>query len=308
MKLPLLPPSASTLSARVDLFFWFMMALSALFMVLIFVPMAVFLFKYRRGHPANRKPLTIPTLRIELTWTVLPMVLLVGIFYWSASIYYSMAHVPAGALEHNVIGKQWMWKIQHPEGNREINELHVPLGKSIKLTMASQDVIHSFYLPAFRIKQDVLPGRYTTEWFTPTKAGTYHIFCAEYCGTIHSGMIGSIVVMEPSQFQNWLTSGKPGDSLAQSGDRLFRELGCSGCHMGNSQIRAPRLEGLFGRPVPLASGKIVRADEGYIRDSILLPQADVTAGYEPLMPTYAGRLSEEQVMELVAYIKSLGTR
>jgi cytochrome c oxidase subunit 2 len=308
MKMPFLPPSASTLSARVDVFFWFMVVLSVAFMLLIFIPMAVFLFKYRRGTRANRRPITVPTLRIELTWTLLPTALLIGIFYWSASIYYSMAHVPAGALELNIIGKQWMWKIQHPEGNREINELHVPLGRTVKLTMASQDVIHSFYMPAFRIKQDVLPGRYTTEWFTPTKPGTYHLFCAEYCGTVHSGMIGSIVVMEPADFQNWLVSGRPLDTLAQSGEQLFRELGCSGCHMGNSQIRAPRLEGLFGRPVPLANGKVVKADEGYIRDSILLPQADVAAGYEPLMPTFAGRLSEEEVMELIAYIKSLGTK
>jgi cytochrome c oxidase subunit II len=308
MKFPLLPPSASTLSPRVDALFWFLVGLSAFFMLLIFVPMAVFLFKYRRGNPANRRPVQLPTLKIELTWTLIPLVLLLAIFYWSASIYYSMAHAPSGAREMNVIGKQWMWKVQHPEGNREINEIHVPVGRTVKLTMASQDVIHSFYLPAFRIKQDVVPGHYLGEWFTPTKIGVYHLFCAEYCGTAHSKMIGRVVVMSPQDFENWLSSGRPSESLAQSGERLFRELGCSGCHMGNAQIRAPRLEGLYGRAVPLANGQVVRADEGYIRDSILLPQSQIAAGYEPLMPTFAGRVSEEELLELIAYIKSLGAR
>jgi cytochrome c oxidase subunit II len=308
MKFPLFPPSASTLSPRVDALFWFLVGLSALFMLLIFVPMAIFLFKYRRGNPANRKPVRLPTLRIELTWTLLPLVLLLGIFYWSASIYYSMAHAPAEGREIHVIGKQWMWKVQHPEGNREINELHVPVGRTVRLTLASQDVIHSFFLPAFRIKQDVVPGHYFRQWFTPTKPGIYHLFCAEYCGTAHSRMIGRVVVMEPGDFENWLAAGKPSESLAQSGERLFRELGCSGCHMGNAQVRAPRLEGLYGRAVPLANQQVVRADEGYIRDSILLPQAQIAAGYEPLMPTFAGRVSEEELLELVAYIKSLGSK
>lgn len=308
MNFPLTPPSASTLSPRVDALFWFLVGLSALFMLLIFVPMAVFLFKYRRGNPANRQPIQVSTLRIELTWTLIPLLLLLVIFYWSASIYYSMVHPPAGARELHVIGKQWMWKVQHPEGNREINELHVPVGQTVRLTMASQDVIHSFYLPAFRIKQDVVPRHYLRLWFTPTKTGIYHLFCAEYCGTAHSKMIGRVVVMEPEEFEHWLAAGKPSETLAQSGERLFRELGCSGCHMGDSQIRSPRLEGLFGRVVPLANGQVVRADEGYIRDSILLPQAQIAAGYEPLMPTFAGRVSEEELLELVAYIKSLGAK
>lgn len=308
MKFPLFPPSASTLSPRVDALFWFLVGLSLFFMLLIFLPMAVFLFKYRRGNPANRKPIQVSTLRIELTWTLLPLLLLIVIFYWSASIYYSMGNAPPGAREVHVIGKQWMWKVQHPEGNREINELHVPVGTTIQLTMASQDVIHSFYLPAFRIKQDVVPGHYFRQWFTPTKPGVYHLFCAEFCGTAHSKMIGRVVVVQPGEFEQWLASGKPSETLAQSGERLFRELGCSGCHMGNSQVRAPRLEGLYGRAVPLANQEVVRADEGYIRDSILLPQSQIAAGYEPLMPTFAGRVSEEELLELIAYIKSLGAK
>ena len=200
--------------------------------------------------------------------------------------------------------------LERPVGMGRIYRI-VPDGApkpNFKLTLASEDVIHSFFIPAFRIKNDVVPGRFMTEWFQPTRAGEYHLFCAEYCGTDHSRMGGTVYVMDETAYQQWLTRGNVQETLAQSGERLFRELGCSGCHTGNSQIRAPRLEGLFGRPVPLASGKVVRADEGYIRDSILLPQTDVAAGYEPLMPTFAGRLSEEEVMELVAYIKSLGTK
>jgi len=231
-----------------------------------------------------------------------------GVFTWGANIYYNMARVPADALEINVIGKQWMWKVQHQEGNREINELHVPIGRAVKLTLASEDVIHSFYLPAFRVKQDAVPGRYTTEWFEATRAGTYHLFCAEYCGTAHSRMIGRLVVMDPAEYEEWLSTGHPGDTLVKAGERLFRELGCSGCHMGSTQVRAPPLEGLYGKPVPLQSGEVVRADEKYIRDSILLPQSQVTAGYEPVMPSFQGHITEEQILELIAYIKTLGTK
>jgi cytochrome c oxidase subunit 2 len=201
-----------------------------------------------------------------------------------------------------------MWKIQHPEGNREINELHVPVGRIIKMNLASQDVIHSFFLPAFRIKRDVIPGFYTTEWFKPVRVGTYHLFCAEYCGTQHSGMIGRVIVMKPEEYAAWLASGRPGTTLAQAGEKRFRELGCSGCHMGSSIVRAPPLEGLYGKPVPLLGGQVVIADEGYIRDSILLPAAQVTAGYQPVMPTYQGRINEDELLELIAYIKSLGSK
>jgi len=306
MKFPLFPPQAATTAAQVDSLFWALTGLSAFLMLIIFGPMIYFLFKYRRDKQANRVLRDAPTMKIEVTWSLIPLAITMGIFVWGASIYYSMARVPPNAVELHVVGKQWMWKMQHPEGNREINELHVPVGQTIKLLLASEDVIHSFFLPAFRIKQDVVPGRYTTEWFRATKAGTYHLFCAEYCGTSHSRMIGQIVVMPPAEYEKWLAAGRPQSTLVQGGERLFRELGCSGCHMGSTQIRAPRLEGLYGKPVPLQGGQIIRADEKYIRDSILLPNSQVTAGYEPLMPTYAGHVSEEELLQLISYIKSLG--
>ncbi|MDB6111508.1 MAG: cytochrome [Pedosphaera sp.] len=308
MRFPLLPDQASTMAPRVDLLYFSLTALSAVMMVIIFLPMFYFLYKYRRGNPANRSPLRIPMWKVEMTWSVIPLILMLGVFGWATDLYFDIERPPAEALEINVIGKQWMWKLQHPEGHREIDELHVPVGRVVKLTLTSQDVIHSFFIPAFRTKQDVVPGRYVSSWFKATQVGTYHIFCTEYCGTSHSGMIGRVIVMEPAQYEEWLTTTRPAETLAQSGERLFRDLGCSGCHMGNSQIRAPRLEGVFGKPVPLADGTIVLADGKYIRDSILLPQSQIAAGYEPVMPTFAGHVSEEELLQLIAYIKSLGAK
>jgi cytochrome c oxidase subunit 2 len=305
MKFPLFPEQASTGASQVDALYLFLTGISVFFIAIIFLPMVYFLFKYRRGNPANRSPLRVSTMKIEVVWTVIPLLLAMVIFAWGARVYFDMEVPPAGALEINVVAKQWMWKIQHQEGNREINELHVPVGRTVKLTLASQDVIHSFYVPAFRIKQDVVPGRFTTEWFKPTRVGDYHLFCAEYCGSSHSQMIGTVHVMEPAQYQAWLTRGQAGDTMVQSGAKLFRELGCSGCHMGNAAIRAPRLEGLYGKPVPLQGGQVIRADDQYIRDSILLPASQITAGYEPLMPTFQGHITEEELVQLIAYIKSL---
>jgi len=306
MKFPLFPAQASTVAEQVDHLYFFLMGLSLFFLALIFLPMIYFLFKYRAGKNADRSPIHISTMKIEVTWTVIPLLLTMGIFAWGASVYYHIERVPPADLEVNVVGKQWMWKIQHAEGNREINELHVPVGKIVKVTLASQDVIHSFFLPAFRVKQDAVPGRYTTEWFKATQTGSFPLFCSEFCGTDHSRMIGRVVVMPPAEYQQWQAAGQPGDTLVQSGEKLFRELGCSGCHMGNSQIRAPRLEGLFGKPVPLENGQVVLADEKYIRDSILLPQSQVAAGYAPVMPTFQGHVTEEELLQLIAYIKSLG--
>ncbi|MDB6017096.1 MAG: cytochrome c oxidase, subunit [Pedosphaera sp.] len=308
MRFPLFPDQASTLAPKVDELYFGLTLLSAIMMAIIFLPMLYFLYKYRRGNKVDRSPLRIPLWKIEVTWTVIPLLIVFGFYTWAADIFFDQERPPAEAMDITVIGKQWMWKIQHPEGNREINELHVPTGRAVRLIMTSQDVIHSFFLPAFRVKQDVLPGRYVTEWFQPTKVGTYHLFCAEYCGTSHSGMVGHVIVMEPADYEEWLRVGKPAETMAQSGERLFRELGCSGCHMGNSQIRAPRLEGLFGKPVPLADGQIVMADEKYIRDSILLPQSQIAAGYAPVMPTFAGHISEEELLQLLLYIKSLGLK
>lgn len=305
MKLPLFPDQASTTAAKVDHLYFVLTGTSLFFLLLIFAPMTVFLFKYRRGQKANRSPLRVSTTRLEVVWTVIPLFLAMGIFAWAAHVYFDIQVPPPGALEVNVVGKQWMWKLQHQTGQREINELHIPVGRPIKLTLASEDVIHSFYVPAFRVKQDVLPGRFVVLWFEPKQVGEYHLFCAEYCGTEHSRMIGRIRVLPQAEYQAWLSRGSPGETLAQSGARLFRNLGCTGCHVGQGTVRAPRLEGLYGKLVPLQNRQFVRADDAYLRDSILLPVSQVRAGYDPLMPTYQGHISEEELFQLIAYLKTL---
>ena len=227
---------------------------------------------------------------------------------WGALIYLSEARPPADALEIYVVAKQWMWKAEHPTGQAEIDALHVPVGRAVKLTMTSQDVIHSFFVPAFRVKQDVVPGRYTSEWFKPTTPGEYHIFCSQYCGTQHSAMVGRVVVMEPADYERWLNTGRTAESIALTGERLFRERGCSGCHSVNSKFHAPLLEGVFGKSSPLENGEIVPMDERYVRDSILLPGKEIAKGYQNIMPSYAGQLSEEEIMQLIAYLKSIGNQ
>jgi cytochrome c oxidase subunit 2 len=305
MKFPLFPEQASQVAAQTDYLYWGLISLSVIVLLVVFVPMIFFLFKYRRGKPADRRPIHLPEVGIELTWTIIPTILMTGLFAWGANVYWTIQRVPPGAMEINVVGKQWMWKVQHPEGNREINELHVPVGRIVKLTLASQDVIHSFYLPEFRIKQDVVPGRYTTEWFKASKIGTFHLFCSEYCGTDHSRMTGKVVVMDPAEYQGWLEKGRPDSTLVQAGERLFRELGCSGCHMGSTVVRAPPLQGLYGKPVPLQSGEVVIADEGYLRDSILLPARQIAGGYTNDMPSFQGRITEDELVQLIAYLKNL---
>ncbi len=308
MNFPIFPPQGSAFSKQVDYLYFALLAFSVLMIVIIGLPMIYFLFKYRRGKKADRREPRLPEMTIEITWIVIPLLFMMGLFGWAADLYFDQQRIPPGAMELNAVGKQWMWKIQHPEGNREIDELHVPAGRVIKMTLASQDVIHSFFLPAFRIKKDVIPGYYTTEWFQAIRPGTYHLFCAEYCGTQHSGMIGKVIVMEPAEYDAWLAAGQPPTTLAQDGERRFRELGCSGCHMGSSVVRAPPLEGVYGKPVPLQTGQVVTADEGYLRDSILLPNSQIVAGYQPLMPSFQGHVTEEELLELIAYIKSLGNR
>ncbi len=308
MKFPLFPPQASSMAGKVDALYFALIGICGLVVVGILAAILYFLMKYRRGKPADRRPRNIPTLSLELTWTIIPLIFFMGIFTWGAIVFKDLQTVPDGTIELNVVAKQWMWKVQHASGRREINELHVPVGEVVKLTMASQDVIHSFYIPAFRIKKDVVPGRIRTEWFQATKVGTYHLFCAEYCGTDHSFMRGRVIVMRQDDYENWLAQGAPAEPLALAGERLFLALGCSGCHLGSGVVRAPRLEGIYGNPVPLQDGRMVIADDAYIRDSILLPQRDIAAGYEAVMPSYQGQITEEQIFELIAYIKSLGTR
>lgn len=308
MKFPIFPKEASTGAAWVDHLYLFLTGISVIVLLVVFVPMIFFLFRYRRGHHADRSVLRYSTMKIEVTWTLISLVLAMAMFAWGARVYFDMEVPPQNTLEINVVGKQWMWKIQHQEGNREIDELHLPVGRGVKLTLASEDVIHSFFVPAFRIKQDVVPGRFTTEWFQPTRTGDFHIFCAQYCGTSHAQMIGTVHVMEPAQFEAWLRNGAVGNTLAQSGAALFRQYGCSGCHMGNSIVHAPRLEGLYGSLVPLANGRIVRADDKYIHDCVLLPETQYVAGYPQVMPSFRGRITEEELFQIIAYIKSIANQ
>lgn len=299
----LFPDRASTFATRVDALYFFLVAISAFFTLGIFLSILVFAIKYRRSkHP--KAAMIEGSLPLEITWTVIPTAIAMVIFVWGAVLYFGWGRPPRNSLQLYGVAKQWMWKFQHSEGQREINELHVPVGRDVTVTLISQDVIHSFFVPAFRVKMDVLPSRYRTLWFHPTRTGSYHLFCAEYCGTQHSGMIGQVVVMEPKDYQAWLASGGEG-SLASSGEKLFRHFGCISCHRADSGARGPDLAGLYGKTVHLADGSSVIADENYIRESILNPKAKIVAGYQPIMPVFQGQVNEEQMLELIAYIKSL---
>ena len=305
-KFHLLPPQASTSAQQVDWLFLALTLVMLFFMAVVFFPIAWFAIKYRRNSDADRSNPSRGSSLIEIGWTTFPIILSIALFCWGAISYYQIERPPPDALQVQLVAKQWMWKLQHAEGKREINELHVPLGQAVTLTMTSQDVIHSFFIPAFRVKQDVVPGKYTTEWFKPTRLGQYHLFCSQYCGTQHSGMIGRVIVMEPAVYQHWLTSGEPGESIALAGERLFRGRGCSGCHALNSKFHSPLLKGIYRKPVPLSTGEIVIADDQYLRDSILLPAKQIAAGYDNIMPNYSGQLSEDEIMQLIAYLKSIG--
>jgi cytochrome c oxidase subunit 2 len=303
----LLPVQASTVAAQVDALFFFLIGVSVVFSFLIAGLIVYFMLRYRRRQADERPAAIANSLRLEVAWTAVPFVLVMGIFLWGASVFATLRRAPADAMQVNVVGKQWMWKLQHMEGRREINELHVPVGRPVRLVMTSEDVIHSFFVPAFRIKQDTVPGRYTTAWFEATAPGTYHLFCAEYCGTLHSGMIGRVVVMEPAAFQDWL-SGGDGQAwpVAEAGAALFERQGCVSCHVAGDEGRGPWLAGVAGTRVVIEGGRSVLADDAYLRESIMNPRARIVRGYEPIMPAYQGLLTEEQVMELIAYIKSLG--
>ncbi|MBA3833838.1 MAG: cytochrome c oxidase subunit II [Chthoniobacterales bacterium] len=307
-KFRLFPVEASTSAQQVDWLYFGLTAMMIFFIAVVFLPIIFFSIRYRRGSSADRSNPSSGSNLLESGWTLFPLVVGLGFFSWGAILYYHIERPPKETLQVQVVAKQWMWKLQHEEGKKEINELHVPLGRDITLTMTSQDVIHSFFVPAFRVKQDVVPGRYTTEWFHPTKLGEYHLFCAEYCGTNHSAMIGRVVVMRPEDYQEWLSTGETGQSIAIEGRRLFRERGCSGCHEGSPAIRAPVLEGVYGKQVPLASGEIVTADDQYLRDSILLPGKQISAGYENIMPSFSGHISEAEIMKIIAYLKSINAQ
>jgi cytochrome c oxidase subunit 2 len=316
-----LPYQASSVAPSIDLFFAFMVAVSAFFSLLIAGLIVYFGIRYRAGAqpvpPVRHQSAdevevgdvghSSGALVLEIAWTVIPLLLAMVMFVWATRLFFILSRPPADSVQMYAVGKQWMWKFQHPEGRREINELHVPLGQNVKVTMTSEDVIHSLFVPAFRVKQDVVPGRYTQLWFRATRPGTYHLFCTEYCGTQHSGMIGRVVVMEPGDYEAWLSGGteRSGLTLAQTGERLFTERACATCHLPDGQGRGPSLLGLAGSQVKLASGGTAVADDSYLRESILSPAAKVTAGYEPVMPVFQGQLSEDQVLALLSYIKSL---
>jgi cytochrome c oxidase subunit 2 len=303
--LSLFPPSASTVSAEVDMLFFYIASVCAFFFVLIFALLVWFAVKYRRSEQGEVVPQVHGNIPLELFWTAVPLVLVLSFFAWGADLFFRIKTPPTDPLEVYVVGKQWMWKIQHQQGPREINHLHIPVDTPVKLTMTSEDVIHSFYVPAFRVKQDVLPGRYTTLWFEATKVGEYHLFCTEYCGTEHAGMGGSVIVMEREDYEAWLSGGAAGESLVVAGERLFGQLGCQTCHGDQPGARGPSLSGVFGSEVQLSTGQVVVADDAYLRESIMSPQAKLVNGYEPIMPQYPGIISEEGLLQLIAYVKSL---
>ncbi|HKX30073.1 MAG TPA: cytochrome c oxidase subunit II [Blastocatellia bacterium] len=309
--LPLMPERASSFAGDVDALYYALVGLSIFFTVLIAALEVYFAVKYRRRSPGEIPPKTIPSYSLEVAWIAIPFLICVGIFIWGASLFYTIYSAPKegpGVMDVYVTGKQWMWRFQHTGGQREIDELHVPVGTRVKLTMSSEDVVHSFFVPAFRVKADVVPGRgrYTTLWFEATRPGRYRLFCAEYCGMNHSGMGGWVEVMPPEAYQAWLGGGAAEGSLASSGQKLFGQLACSTCHKTDGTGRCPVLEGLFGKEVELQDGRKVIADESYLRESILDPTAKVVAGFQPLMPNFTGQLSEEQLSQLIAYIKSIG--
>jgi cytochrome c oxidase subunit 2 len=303
---PLFPPSASTVSGDVDGLYFMLVGVSVFFATLIWTLIFVFIVRYRRRPGWDRAVAIEGSLALELLWTFIPLAVALSIFVWSARLFFHMARVPAATMRIDVTGKQWMWKLQHPTGQREINELHVPVGAPIELRMISEDVIHSFFVPAFRIKRDVVPGRYATAWFEATKPGTYHLFCAEYCGTKHSQMIGKVHVLEHVDYESWLAGGLGTDSPREAGRKLFSSLRCDTCHHAESGARGPDLAGRFGAAVALEGGGAATFDADYVRRSVLDPTAQVVRGFQPLMPTYAGQVSEEQLLALVAYIESLG--
>lgn len=304
----LFPRSASTLSSQVDAITFTLLGVTGFMLIAVFLLIAFFAIRYRHGSPHTRKIEWGGKHAVEWGWTYATFAVFLGIFAWGAYIYFEQHNPPAGSTEITVVGKQWMWKFQHPEGILELNELHVPIGQPILLTLTSQDVIHSFFVPAFRIKQDVIPDRYVHLWFQATKPGTYHLFCTQYCGTFHAEMRGRIIAMSQQDYEEWLETGlapKGSISMASRGQELFNRFGCVHCHTPNAFVKAPLLNGLYGKTVILSDGTTVIADENYIRESILNPRAKITQGYENIMPPFKGALSDEDVLDLIAYVKSL---
>jgi len=305
----LLPEQATQFAVEIDNLYLFILAVSVFFTLLVGALVITFAVKYRRRSNSERPEPPHEDSSLEIISGAVLMVLMLIMFFWGAKLFFKGNRPPPDSMEISVVGKQWMWKLQHPEGKREINALHVPVGQNIKLTMTSEDVIHSFYIPAFRVKNDVLPGRYTTVWFKPTKEGTYNLFCTEFCGTEHSRMVGWVTVMSESDYAEWLRSSGTASTAQETpvaaGTRLFSELGCATCHHPESASLGPNLVGVYGTKQKLMDGTEVMADENYLRESILNSQAKLLAGYPPIMPVFKGLISEEQLSQLIAYIKSL---
>jgi cytochrome c oxidase subunit 2 len=304
-QVPLFPEQASAIAPRVDNLFLFILGVTGAVGLLVTGLLIVFGVRYRRGRVGLNTPRITGSPRLETFWTITPLLIFTVMFVWGAGVYNEFLEPPLDAEEVYVVGKQWMWKIQHPGGQREINELHLAVGRPVKLMLTSEDVIHDFFVPAFRTKIDVIPGRYVFTWYRPTRLGTYHLFCSQYCGTGHAEMIGTVIVEEPAEHERWLNSHAEG-SLALAGRKLFLKLQCVTCHSADPHARAPVLEGLYRQRVQLENGSTVTADESYIRESILRPEAKIVQGWRPIMPTFEGQVSEEDLIELVAFIKALG--
>jgi cytochrome c oxidase subunit 2 len=303
--LQLFPVAASEQAHKIDALYWFITGVSIIMTAVIFIGLIIFAWRYHNNRHPQATQIEGST-KLELTWSILPFLVMLIMFGWGADLFYRAQNPPKDAMEIFVTGKQWMWKIQYPDGTREINQLHVPVGQPVKLTMASEDVIHSFSIPAFRVRHDVVPGHYNSLWFTASKPGHYHLFCTEYCGNQHAGMIGWVDVLEPREYANWASGGGAQGTLAEQGQKLFEQNGCSTCHLLDQQGRCPILRGLYNKPVQLADGRTVMADDAYLRESILDPNAKIVAGFEPnVMPNFKGQISEENVIQLIAFIKSL---
>lgn len=299
------PPAASAHAQHLDVLFGSFGVLVVLLAAPVIVLIFAFAIRFRRGKKVNRTMREDRNIALEVSWSVIPFVLILGFFAVAARMYFDLHEPPPGAMAITVVAKQWMWKFQHPEGQAEINMLHVPTGQPVRLTMTSQDVIHSLYIPALRLKQDVLPGRYTELWFNADRPGTYHLFCSQFCGTDHAVMGGGFVAMKPGDYAHWLASQTSGGSLAVQGGTLYVRLGCGACHDAGAAVRAPALKGLYGSNVTLTDGSAVIADDQYLRNAILDPNAQRTAGYPAIMPTYRGAIGEAEAMKLVAYLRTL---
>jgi cytochrome c oxidase subunit 2 len=302
----LFPAEASTISPYTDALYFFLLLMTVVGMLLVCVLVFGFSIRYRREKNPVATQVEGSTL-LEATWTIIPLAIFLVTFVWGALLYFRIYDPPANAMNIYVVGKQWMWKAEHPGGQREINALHVPAGRPVQLTMISQDVFHSFSIPDFRVKREVIPGRYSTVWFQATEPGTYHIFCTQYCGTQHSGMIGEVTVLTPDDYEKWTKQSTSGMSLAQNGERLFASMGCNACHSGTAAARGPNLAGVYGSKLTLTNGNQVLVNDAYLRDAILNPSEHVTAGFAPIMPTYQGQISEDGLIDLVEYIKNLQT-